>query len=212
MKRAITFLALIIFLSGCSTAQKTYYEIPKSEVVEPKNTPKSTDKPNEPDKNGDYTASWWDDVYHTDTDIKSISGFDDTDNHSSHSLSNVSDIVQSIRERFYDTQGKISSMVCKTDGDGIQRYYENARLRKITIPQGVHCEPDFYFSREYYFDDTEMYFALLSDGKDELRFYFQDNRLVRFIDAAGTILDNARDNYGFTNYEQILTADASNHQ
>ena len=117
-------------------------------------------------------------------------------------------VVQNVRQRYYATQAKMDTLECRWDSDGVSRYYENGNLRKITITLGVRCETDFYFSREYYFDDNEMYFALLGDGTNELRFYFHNHQLVRMLYSAGETLDNARENYGFTKYERILLDEA----
>ena len=102
----------------------------------------------------------------------------------------------------------MNTLECRGESDGILRYYENGNLRKITIPLGVCCEKDFYYSREYYFDDNEMYFALLGDGTNERRFYFYNGQLVRMLCADGDILDNARNDYNFTRFERILLDEA----
>lgn len=117
-------------------------------------------------------------------------------------------VVESVRQRYYDIQSRMDTLKCRRDSNGVSRYYENGILRKITIPLGVLCETDFYFSREYYFDDQEMYFALLGNGTNELRFYFHDNQLIRMLYGDGDILDNARNHYAFTKYEGILLDEA----
>ena len=118
------------------------------------------------------------------------------------------EVVQSVRQRYYAIQDKMNTLECRGESDGILRYYENGNLRKITIPLGVCCEKDFYYSREYYFDDNEMYFALLGDGTNERRFYFYNGQLVRMLCADGDILDNARNDYNFTRFERILLDEA----
>lgn len=123
--------------------------------------------------------------------------------------SSVQVVVDFARKHYNDTQGKLDILTCTTSHRGIKRYYENGKLKKVLIPNGVDCEVDFQFGREYYYEDNEVYFALWWDDEgNTLRYYLCNDQLIRFIDADGGVRDNQRDNYGFTKYEGIILSEA----
>ena len=65
-------------------------------------------------------------------------------------------------------------------------YFEYGYAIKGVIPADYD---DWGYTREYYYHDHELYFAFLFAGSEEYRLYFKDGKVIRYIDANGTVYD-----------------------
>ncbi len=93
--------------------------------------------------------------------------------------------VAQIREWYYDTQERQDSLICCEYTQGIY-YFEYGYAIKGVIPADYD---DWGYTREYYYHDHELYFAFLFAGSEEYRLYFKDGKVIRYIDANGTVYD-----------------------
>lgn len=93
--------------------------------------------------------------------------------------------VAQIREWFYDTQERQDSLMCCEYTQGTY-YFEYGYAIKGVIPADYD---DWGYTREYYYHDRKLYFAFLFAGSEEYRLYFKDGKVIRYIDANGTVYD-----------------------
>ncbi len=68
-------------------------------------------------------------------------------------------------------------------------WYDNGILCKKELPQGSE---NYNMSRQYYYDtdNGEILFAFIFNGMQEHRLYFKDDKVIRYIDATGNIINN----------------------
>ena len=59
------------------------------------------------------------------------------------------------------------------------------------------------YSREYFFKNDKLYFALIYDGTEEHRLYFSDDILIRYI-------DNNKNTYDYGNISCPFETQAKN--
>ncbi len=93
--------------------------------------------------------------------------------------------VAQIREWYYDTQERQDSLMCCEYTQGTY-YFEYGYAIKGVIPADYD---DWGYTREYYYHNQELYFAFLFAGSEEYRLYFKDGKVIRYIDANGTVYD-----------------------
>ncbi len=93
--------------------------------------------------------------------------------------------VAQIREWYYDTQERQDSLMCCEYTQGTY-YFEYGYAIKGVIPADYD---DWGYTREYYYHGHELYFAFLFAGSEEYRLYFKDGKVIRYIDANGTVYD-----------------------
>lgn len=91
---------------------------------------------------------------------------------------NLDEEITQIRKWFYWTQDNLGNMVSE-NRDGIIYVWDAGAVRKVTVPAGVDAAG---YSREYYFVDGRLYFAFVYKKSAENRFYFLNDRLIRYID------------------------------
>ena len=105
--------------------------------------------------------------------------------------------ISQIRIDYYATQaypGKKS-----TNGD-VTHYTRNGKTTKIVCPSGMS---GWNYSREYFFKNDKLYFALIYDGTEEHRLYFSDDILIRYI-------DNNKNTYDYGNISCPFETQAKN--
>lgn len=91
---------------------------------------------------------------------------------------NLDEEIAQIREWFYWTQDNLGNMLAE-DRDGVVYVSDAGVVRKVTVPSGADTTG---YSREYYFVDGRLYFAFVYKKSAENRFYFLNDRLIRYID------------------------------
>lgn len=127
-----------------------------------------------------------------------------------YSSQEINKIATELKAKWQAVDRAKSSLEETTDSNGVRRYSETQALRKIEIDHETYGKRDIEFEREYYFDDSEMYFARLKNAGKEMRFYFKGGRLIRWLDASGRYYDRSEDHDEFTLYEALLFSEASN--
>lgn len=112
--------------------------------------------------------------------------------------------VLKIRELYNATQSNLSNLTKKDSVSGKVKYYDDSsKLVRMDIPSNSITS----YTKYYYFENGELYFAFVFDGTKENRLYFKDNRLFRWIDEFGEIHDKERSNNAFIEWEKIVLND-----
>lgn len=73
----------------------------------------------------------------------------------------------------------------KHESNGIVYYFDEDTPVRIVF-QG---NENLAYSREYYYDERKLYFVFCYQGSEEYRFYFDDDILIRYINADKEIFD-----------------------
>lgn len=116
----------------------------------------------------------------------------------------VEEEVLKIRELYNATQSNLSNLTKKDSVSGKVKYYDDSsKLVRMDIPSNSITS----YTKYYYFENGELYFAFVFDGTKENRLYFKDNRLFRWIDEDGEIHDKERSNNTFIEWEKIVLND-----
>lgn len=117
---------------------------------------------------------------------------------------NVEDEVLRIRGLYNATQSNLSSLTKDSSESGKVKYYDtDSKLVRMDIAANSITS----YTKYYYFENGELYFAFVFDGTKENRLYFKDNRLFRWIDEAGKTHDKERSNSTFLEWEKIVLDD-----
>lgn len=112
--------------------------------------------------------------------------------------------VLKIRELYNATQSNLSNLTKKDSVSGKVKYYDDSsKLVRMDIPSNSITS----YTKYYYFENGELYFAFVFDGTKENRLYFKNNRLFRWIDEDGEIHDKERSNNTFIEWEKIVLND-----
>ena len=116
------------------------------------------------------------------------------------------------KAKWQEQEKNLAQLSVSEDGDGVKRFSDGELLRKLEIGQDVYGITDLPYTREYYFDNDGLYFAHLTDGGREMRFYFKADTLIRWIDEQNNAYDSASDHPDFAEYETVLCEEASDLQ
>ena len=103
---------------------------------------------------------------------------------------------------------KLKQLDVTEDSNGVKRYSEKNALLKLEIGQDTYGTKDLNYEREYYFEDGELYFALLTQEDTEMRFYFHEHQLIRWIDGDNNAYDNEEAHQEFKTYGISLLSEA----
>lgn len=119
----------------------------------------------------------------------------------------VEEEVLKIRELYNATQSSLRNLSKKTDENGITKYFDGKNnLLRADIPS----DSVTLYTKYYYFNDGEIYFAFVFDGRKENRLYFKNGELFRWIDEEGEIHDYELNNASFKLWEKEVTDDVHN--
>lgn len=112
--------------------------------------------------------------------------------------------VLKIRELYNATQSNLSNLTKKDSVSGKVKYYDDSsKIVRMDIPSNSITS----YTKYYYFENGELYFAFVFDGTKENRLYFKDNRLFRWIDEFGETHDKERSNNALIEWEKIVLND-----
>lgn len=125
-----------------------------------------------------------------------------------YSKQEVNQLTTEFKAKWQEAEKGLSQLQKSTDSDGVERFAEGNDLRKIQIGKDVYGITDLHYVREYFFDNDGMYFARLTDGNREMRFYFKGGTLIRWIDEANNAYDATVDHKDFAEYEKVLFLEA----
>jgi len=126
-----------------------------------------------------------------------------------YSKQEINQMAAEMKKEWQAIDQKTNSMEMNPNAYGVQRYSENQFLKKVEVVKGAYGATDFGYDRTYYFNDSGMFFAKVTDGTKTMRFYFHGGRLLRWIDADNRAIDQAEDNQDFTKYDKDLAMEAS---
>lgn len=188
-------ILLIIVLIGCSCVvgyiyyQNNTYKIETPNIEEPIN--ETDDKVVEENKK--------EDVSNADVDVEN----DDVTEKQNNEF-NIEEEVSRIRALYNDTQSNLSNLTKKTMDNGVVKYYDsNSNLVRADIPANSITP----YTKYYYFNNGNIYFAFVFDGEKENRLYFNNDVLFRWIDEAGKTHDNETNNGTFKFWENEVVDD-----
>lgn len=106
------------------------------------------------------------------------------------------EMIQHIRNVYYDTQAKLSHYSTDGSQSSLTIYTENNNLKKIVSQNGV-CSGDISglpqdYSAEFYYENNTLLFAFVYKGQEEYRFYMSPNdetKCIRYIGPDGAVQD-----------------------
>ncbi len=102
----------------------------------------------------------------------------------------------------------LSTLTVSEDTRGVKRYSDKNSLCKVVIEKDAYGTHNLEYVREYYFQNDVLYFVKLSKGSEEMRFYFHEGQLIRWIDAARNSYDHLETHEDFDAYEESLLSEA----
>lgn len=188
-------ILLIIVLIGCSGvvgyiySQNNAFKIETPNIEEPIN---ETD-----DKVVEETKK--EDVSNTDVGVENNDVAEKQNNEF-----DIEEEVSRIRALYNDTQANLSNLTKKTMDNGVVKYYDsNSNLVRADIPANSITQ----YTKYYYFNNGNIYFAFVFDGEKENRLYFNNDVLFRWIDEAGKTHDNETNNGTFKFWENEVVDD-----
>lgn len=118
------------------------------------------------------------------------------------------DLTQVYKVMWQEVDQKIESFEVDADSNGVKRYSNNSVLKKIEIGQDTYTK-DLNYEREYYFDENDvLFFARLTQEEKEMRFYFHEHQLIRWIDEKKNAYDDPEAHSNFEAYEIQLLSEA----
>ncbi len=85
--------------------------------------------------------------------------------------------VKKIRAMYNETQ-QLKLEIGYIGSSNASYYFYKGELKKIEVP----ADDRLNYTRIYYFDEEELYFAFVSNAEKENRFYFHNGELIRWID------------------------------
>lgn len=111
-------------------------------------------------------------------------------------IQNIREIYDSI-QAMQENSSLYSSEINGYAGDGRVYRDQNGRYKKITVQKGFYYSSDIgealpNYSAEYYYGYNtceELAFVFVYDGNEEYRYYLEDGKCIRYIDADGTVTD-----------------------
>ena len=188
-------LLVVVLIASASVIGYIYFQN-NSVNIETPNIEMSTDDNKEEgsdiEENGDVTSDETD----VTEDLEEPEYIDDN--------FNVEDEVLRIRGLYNTTQSNLSSLTKDSSESGKVKYYDtDSKLVRMDIAANSITS----YTKYYYFENGELYFAFVFDGTKENRLYFKDNRLFRWIDEAGKTHDKERSNSTFLEWEKIVLDD-----
>lgn len=102
----------------------------------------------------------------------------------------------------------LSALTVSEDTRGVKRYIDKNSLCKVEIEKDAYGTENLEYVREYYFQNDVLYFVKFAKGNEEMRFYFHEGQLIRWIDAARNSYDNLETHEDFDDYEESLLSEA----
>lgn len=115
--------------------------------------------------------------------------------------------VAKIRNLYYDTQNNLNSYRKSTSGSNVYYYNKSNQLVRMDVGKSSSIP----YHKQYYFNNGNLYFAFIFEGKTENRLYFKDNTLIRLIDEYGVKTDNDRSNQAYVYWETNVLNEVSNY-
>lgn len=102
----------------------------------------------------------------------------------------------------------LSALTVSEDTRGVKRYIDKNSLCKVVIEKDAYGTENLEYVREYYFHNDVLYFVKFAKGSEEMRFYFHEGQLIRWIDAARNSYDHLEQHEDFDDYEESLLSEA----
>lgn len=96
----------------------------------------------------------------------------------------VDEEVKKIRILYNEIQTKIDSLK-KDEQNNIVIYRDNNQIKKII----KKADQQWNYTREYYYDNDQLYFVFIYGNKEEYRYYYKDDVLIRYIDFEKVVYD-----------------------
>ncbi len=118
--------------------------------------------------------------------------------------------ARDMKSRWMEIDNHLSSDKKTTNSLGVSFYYNNSILKKVVVPAGTYEEEDIGYKREYYYDENGFFFAKLTKGSQNMRFYFKNGWLERWLDEVGKVVDRPNDDENFAKYDSVLFQEAEN--
>ncbi len=101
----------------------------------------------------------------------------------------IEDYIQTYIRPFYNAINENVHSYEQQTYDGATMWSDDVYCVKKELPAGARGNE---YARQYYYKgpEGELVFAFVFKGKEEHRLYFKDEKLIRYIDEAGSIMNN----------------------
>lgn len=120
----------------------------------------------------------------------------------------IGELTQEYKALWQELDKKLASLDMSEDSNGVRRYSDNSVLKKLEIDQDTYGTKDLNFEREFYFENGALYFVRMTSSAGEMRLYFHEHQLIRWIDEQNNAYDNREADSDFAVYEIKLLSEA----
>ena len=116
--------------------------------------------------------------------------------------------AREMKSRWMEIENNLSGDKKTTNSLGVSFYYGEYLLKKVVVPAGTYGEDDIGYQREYYYDENGFFFAMLTKGNQNMRFYFKNGWLERWLNEVGEAVDRPNENEDFAEFDSVLFQEA----
>lgn len=101
------------------------------------------------------------------------------------------DLIKSIREKYNYAQSNLANCEAKDYGTASKAFYLNGAL--ILLRENAKDSADGKYNQHWYYDNGAVYFIFMTEASTggEYRLYFNNGKLIRWIDPNGKVYDSS---------------------
>ena len=119
------------------------------------------------------------------------SGNNQTSNSGTSTSTANADLIKAIREKYNYAQSNLANCEVKEYGTASKAFYLNGGL--ILLRENAKDSADGKYNQHWYYDNGAVYFIFMTETSTggEYRLYFNNGKLIRWIDPNGKIYDSS---------------------
>ena len=101
------------------------------------------------------------------------------------------DFIKAIREKYNFAQSNLANCEVKDYGTASKAFYLNGTL--ILLRENSKDSADGKYNQHWYYDNGTVYFIFMTEAStgNEYRLYFNNGKLIRWIDPNGKVYDSS---------------------
>ena len=101
------------------------------------------------------------------------------------------DLIKAIREKYNYAQSNLANCEVKEYGTASKAFYLNGGL--VLLRENAKDSADGKYNQHWYYDNGAVYFIFMTEASTggEYRLYFNNGKLIRWIDPNGKVYDSS---------------------
>lgn len=103
--------------------------------------------------------------------------------------------IQQIRAWYYGTQGSLDQYETRAYDDNFTAYWDNGELVKLEVTEAIDPSLPGGTKYFYYYKDGNPYFIFVEDSAHQLRLYYWNAEMIRWIETDGANHDSSNPSY-----------------